>query len=144
MNKSGACVSGIQSETQNIKPRSAGKKIAGTGFSKQRRLLTAAAYKQVFDKPVRSSDQYYTVLARPNGLDRSRLGLAISKKKARLAVSRNRLKRIARESFRHFQASHSADYIVLAGNRCVDASNQQLFQSLEKHWQRVNKKCVEL
>ena len=112
---------------------------------KQAKLLKAADYNHVFDKSVRSSDRYFTVLARPNDLSHPRLGMAFTKKRVKLAVGRNRLKRISRESFRLTQSTlYSADYIVLAGGQCVKATNQQLFQSLEKHWQQLNKKCEEL
>ena len=113
---------------------------------KQARLLKAADYNHVFDKAIRSSDRYFTVLARPNELMHPRLGMAFTKKRVKLAVGRNRLKRITRESFRLTQADkgiYNADYVVLAGAQCVKATNQQLFQSLEKHWQQLNKKCEE-
>ena len=115
---------------------------------KHAKLLKAIEYKYVFDKPVRSSDRYFTVLARPNNLTHSRLGLAFTKKRVKLAVARNRLKRISRESFRLSilagaeQNKCHADYIVLAGPQCKMATNQQLFQSLDKHWQQLNKKCA--
>ncbi|MDT8283270.1 MAG: ribonuclease P protein component, partial [Gammaproteobacteria bacterium] len=105
---------------------------------KQAKLLKAAEYNRVFDKPVRSSDRYFTVLARPNNLQHARLGTAFSKKRVKLAVERNRLKRVARESFRLLQLNLteddelSADFIVLAGAQCVNATNRQLFQSLEQ------------
>ncbi len=107
-------------------------------------MLKAADYNRVFDKPVRSSDRYFTVLARPDNGMRARLGMAFTKKRVKLAVARNRLKRITRESFRLTQDKYIADYVVLAGAQCVKATNQQLFQSLEKHWQQLNKKCEEL
>ena len=124
-------------------------------FPKHAKLLKAADYNHVFDKPVRSSDRYFTVLARPNKLLNARLGMAFSKKRVRRAVARNRLKRISRESFRLVllarqreqtpeQDSLNADYIVLAGAQCEKASNQQLFHSLEQHWQQLNKKCANL
>ena len=111
---------------------------------KNAKLLKAADYNQVFDKPVRSSDRYFTVLARPNMLSHARLGTAFSKKRVKLAVARNRLKRISRESFRQTEEKFSADYVVLAGAQCVNATNQQLFHSLEQHWQQLNKKCEKL
>jgi len=114
-------------------------------FRKQAKLLKAADYNRVFDNPARSSDAYFTVLARPNDLTHPRLGLAFTKKRVKLAVARNRLKRISRESFRLLQLKKnklSVDYIVLAGGRCTKATNQQLFLSLEKHWQQLNKKCA--
>ena len=116
-------------------------------LTKHAKLLKAAEYNYVFDKPVRSSDRYFTVLARPNNLHTSRLGMAFSKKKVKLAVARNRLKRISRESFRLLQLGQSkinADYVVLAGSQCAKATNQQLFDSLEHHWLQFNKKCENL
>jgi len=111
-------------------------------LQKRTRLLKAAEFDQVFDRSVRSSDQYFTVLARPNGLNYPRLGLAISKRRARLAVTRNLLKRITRESFRTSQQCFNADYIVMAGKRGGQGSNTQLFQALEKHWVNLKKKCA--
>jgi ribonuclease P protein component len=111
---------------------------------KNAKLLKAADYNHVFDKPVRSSDRYFTVLARPNKLLHARLGTAFSKKRVKLAVARNRLKRISRESFRLTEEKFSADYVVLAGAQCTKATNQQLFHSLEQHWQQLNKKCEKL
>ena len=113
------------------------------------KLLKAADYNHVFDKPARSSDRYFTVLARPNKLLNARLGLVFSKKRVKRAVARNRLKRISRESFRLVllkqqtdQGEIKADYIVLAGAQCEKASNQQLFHSLEQNWRHLNKKCA--
>lgn len=124
-------------------------------LTKHARLLKAADYNHVFDKPVRSSDRYFTVLARRNNLPQSRLGTAFSKKRVRLAVARNRLKRISRESFRTFytdsvhsdlgysdQEKLAIDYVVLAGPHCTKATNQQLFRSLAIHWQQLIKKCT--
>jgi ribonuclease P protein component len=112
-------------------------------LQKRARLLKAAEFSRVFDKAVRSSDQYFTILARPNEFEYPRLGLAISKKKAKLAVTRNRLKRIIRESFRLQQhALYGADFIVMAGQKGGSASNDHLLQSLEKHWQKLNKLCA--
>lgn len=111
---------------------------------KHTRLLKAADYNQVFKKSVRSSDRYFTVLACPNTYKHARLGMAFTKKRVKLSVARNRLKRISRESFRLAQDKFSADYVVLAGARCSTASNKQLFHSLAQHWQQLYKKCEKL
>jgi len=122
------------------------------GLPKHAKLLKAADYNHVFDKSVRSSDRYFTVLARPNKLMHARMGTAFSKKRVKLAVTRNRLKRITRESFRLIQLAQqpsgqaitNTDFIILAGAQCVKATNKQLFHSLEKHWQQLNTKCAKL
>jgi len=104
-------------------------------FTRQARLLKATEYKNVFDKPYKSVDRYLTILARVNTHDLARLGLAITKKRVKLAVDRNRIKRLIRESFRHSQ-SHliGLDCIVLAKSRTVEANNRTLLHSLAKHW----------
>ena len=110
---------------------------------KRARLSKASEFNRVFDKALRSSDQYFTVLARQNELAYPRLGLAVSKKKAKLAVTRNRLKRIIRESFRHVQHElYRADFIVLAGPYSTTADNRRLNGSLKRHWQKLNKLCA--
>ena len=112
-------------------------------LSKQAKLLNAADFDRVFDKSVRSSDQYFTVLVRPNDLERPRLGMAISKRRVKLAVGRNRLKRLVRENFRLSEQNCSADYVVMAGKRGAVGTNQELIKSLERHWGLLKKKCAD-
>jgi len=116
--------------------------VQRAGLPKHAKLLNAADFNRVFDKSVRSSDQYFTVLASANDLDSPRLGMAISKRRVKLSVTRNRLKRIVRENFRLSQQNCNADYVVLAGKQGATATNQQLRESLEKHWGLLKKKCA--
>jgi ribonuclease P protein component len=85
----------------------------------------------------------FTVLYKENGAQEARLGLAISKKTCRLAVGRNRLKRIVRESFRHHRHDlKGLDVVVLNQAAATRASNKVLFDSLHKHWQRCRSSGV--
>jgi ribonuclease P protein component len=85
-------------------------------------------------------DDFFTVLYRPNGLMRPRLGLAIAKKKVRRAVARNRLKRIIRESFRVAERQlNSFDIVIMARQKAGSALNKELFASLDHHWQLMHK-----
>jgi ribonuclease P protein component len=111
-------------------------------FPPQCRLLTPAAYKNVFARPVKSTDQYFTLLAVRNQFAHPRLGLAIAKKVIKRAVDRNTLKRIARESFRLRQHTLTAlDIVVLARRDALTASPEVLRKSLEKHWLQLVRRC---
>jgi ribonuclease P protein component len=106
-------------------------------FSKDNRLLNAADFGRVFKGATRSRDQLFTVLCRPNTSEAARLGLAISKKHCRRASARNRIKRIVRESFRHHQCELAGiDVVVMNQPAAAAASNAELFNSLNRHWQR--------
>jgi len=85
----------------------------------------------------------FTVLYRPNGTTEPRLGLAIGKKNCRLATGRNRLKRIARESFRLYRPTlGGVDIVVLNQPAAARAKNSALFESLENHWQHCQLKIA--
>ncbi|TVR60726.1 MAG: ribonuclease P protein component [Candidatus Competibacteraceae bacterium] len=107
------------------------------------RLTGARAYTRVFAHPSKSSDRYFTVLARPNALAYPRLGLAISRKVARSAVARNRLKRLVRESFRHHQGRLGGlDVVVMGRVGLVEPDNAVLAAALERHWRRLARSCA--
>jgi ribonuclease P protein component len=110
-------------------------------FTRQQRLLQADDFKRVFEKPERCSDRYFTILyIASHDRDHGRLGLAITKKRARRAVDRNRIKRIIRESFRQHQPHLSGkDIVVLARDETARADNPKLFRSLQQHWQKIAK-----
>jgi ribonuclease P protein component len=109
-------------------------------FGKHNRLLNAADFGRVFQGASRSRDPLFTVLCRPHTTDAPRLGLAISKKHCRHATARNRIKRIVRESFRHHQRELAGlDVVVMNQPGATNASNAQLFNSLDRHWQRCSK-----
>jgi ribonuclease P protein component len=111
-------------------------------FPPQLRLKKPAEYQKVFAKPVKSSDQYFTLLAIKNDLDHPRLGLAIAKKNIKKAVQRNAIKRIVRENFRINQYSlGNIDIVVLARREAVDAPLDLLRKSLERHWLKLVSRC---
>ena len=134
------------------------KDIRQQPFPGSARLRQASDFSRVFSKPVVSSDSCFRVFARHSELGCSRLGLAVSRKVDKRAVGRNRIKRIVRESFRRRvdactrsgktttlerrspEHSLSADIVVLPSRRCASISNPALFQSLEQHWIRLERK----
>ena len=115
-----------------------------TRFPRRARLTEPDDYRQVFKRcRYRLTDRGFTLLAVANRLDRPRLGLAISRKVARSAVSRNRIKRLVRESFRHWQARMDALDIVILGRPGVSTqTNKVLDAALEKLWTQLIEKCA--
>jgi ribonuclease P protein component len=92
----------------------------------------------VFDaRPRRYADRYFTLLVAPRApgaANRPRLGLAISRKQARRAVERNRLKRLIREAFRHRQLDlPSVDIVVMVRSTVCQAENAVLAACLQRH-----------
>jgi ribonuclease P protein component len=111
---------------------------AGTSrFSADRRLKSGSEFDRVFASAERSSDRYFTILARLNDLGRPRLGLAISKRVAKRAVDRNRLKRLVREVFRTQTGLRAKDYVVLARAAAKEADRAVLRTSLVQLFTRA-------
>lgn len=91
--------------------------------------------------PLRCADKYLTLLAIPNGLPYSRLGLAIAKKSVRRAVDRNRVKRLVREYFRlHAHHLPAVDIVVMARPAIVATDNLIVTNALTSHWSRIERK----
>lgn len=112
-------------------------------FPASARLDHSAQFSRVFREGRRSRDACFTLLARPNGLDHARLGMAISRKHSGNAVQRNRIRRIIRESFRHRpDLLAGLDIVVLGRPGIGRMDNARLFASLERHWQRLSKQCA--
>jgi ribonuclease P protein component len=114
--------------------------LPGTaGFSPDQRLHTPAEFGRVFAAPARSSDRFFTVLARAGGRPTARLGLTVSRRAAKRAVDRNKLKRIARESFRHRRDLPPWDFVVLARAGADRAERRVLRASLDRHFEQLTK-----
>ena len=109
------------------------------GFSPDQRLHTPAEFGRVFAEPARSSDRFFTVLARPTGRSAARLGLTVSRRAAKRAVDRNKLKRLARESFRHQRSLPPWDFVVLARAGADRAERRVLRESLDRHFEQLTK-----
>ncbi|WP_317889675.1 ribonuclease P protein component [Spongiibacter pelagi] len=112
-------------------------------FDKSLRLLNAQDYQSVFDNStVKVSCAEFLFLAQQNQLDHPRLGLVIAKKNVRLAVQRNRLKRIIRETFRQEQSRLPAiDVIVLARRGADSLENPELHRQFQQLWRQLDKRA---
>jgi len=113
--------------------------VGDFSFSRKDRLLDAGAYKRVFDGVShRASHKYLLFLAVRNDLQHHRLGLVISKKNVKLAVQRNRIKRIVRECFRnHPTAGPGMDVVMLARKGVDQLDNASLSIIVQQQWRRL-------
>ena len=113
--------------------------VSDFAFPTDHRLLEAADFSRVFDAAEhRASHKHLLMLAVTNELGFHRLGLVIAKKNVRLAVQRNRVKRLIRESFRHLPAPRTGlDVVVLARRGIDQLDNASLSTILRQQWQKL-------
>ena len=81
------------------------------------------------------------MLSRRNEINTARLGLTVSRRVARLAVDRNRLKRLAREAFRCQENLPPLDFVVMANKAAPAAENSELRDSLQRHFDGIIKRA---
>ena len=114
----------------------------GYAFPRRSRLIRGAEFAAVFARRCSAGDRYFSCHGKPNGLDRARLGLAVSRKAARTAVARNRIKRQVREAFRRRQSGITGlDIVVVARPAAAAAPAPALRNSLEGLWTKLAEKC---
>ena len=107
-------------------------------FPRSTRLLTPNDFKRVFKKARKLNYREFTVYICRNGMDNPRLGLAVSKKAAKKAVSRNLIKRVIRESFRLNQVQlRGWDLVFVAKPPAKDLTSAQLHHLLLTIWKRI-------
>ncbi len=111
------------------------------GYSTEVRLRCAADYKGVFDGALFKVHQpHFLFLAKHSELPNSRLGLVVAKKKVRRAHERNRVKRLARESFRlHQHQLGLLDIVVMPKVGIEAVPNAELYQQLQFAWQKLQR-----
>jgi ribonuclease P protein component len=121
------------------------QKVGQATLPRSAKLLKPFDFKRVFGKNVASSDRFFRIIARPSCSGESRLGMAVSRKVDKHAVGRNRIKRVVRESFRHRRAVMTEqggpvlDIVVLARPDSATICKKQLFQSLDRHWLKLER-----
>lgn len=114
--------------------------IACVGFAKKNRLLLPTEYQHVFKNGRKMQSLCFVTIGCVNGKSYARLGLAVAKKNVRLAHDRNRVRRIIRETFRHYQdALKGFDIVVMAQKALEGCNNVLLRQELDRQWQSLVK-----
>ncbi|WP_201528454.1 MULTISPECIES: ribonuclease P protein component [Psychrobacter] len=111
-------------------------------FTKAQRLLTSAAFREVFDAPDRKLHQRHLMaFVRSNTCDQPRIGMALTKRKVPTAVTRNLIKRQIRENFR-LQASklENKDVVFIIKNSVKGLSNKELSNQINNIFKKIEKK----
>lgn len=114
--------------------------IPGYPFPRSLRLLAGKDFQHVFARARRIPGSRLMVLYRSQEPPAAypRIGLAVSRKHARRAVDRNRVKRAAREAFRLRRASlPPVDIIVLSRAGVAELDARQVRDELDRLLEKV-------
>lgn len=108
-------------------------------FTRENRLISKQDFQRVFASRCKIAHKYLVAIYCPSGLQLARLGLVIAKHHIPLAVDRNRIRRILRESFRQQQdALKGLDIIILLRSECTPQGNT-LRQDIDSLWPLLKK-----
>ena len=100
-----------------------------------------AEFRAVRQRGKKLSDAYFNLSVVANNESGPRLGLAIATRTFGTAVARNRIKRLARESFRLNQHDlPPVDVMVSTRDAARTAQLKELRTSLEKHWKSITQR----
>lgn len=101
-------------------------------FGPDRRVRHPADYRRVFsDRKKRLHSPHFVMSYTHSTSGFARMGVVVSKKSAKRAVSRNRIKRLVREYFRLQQDTLKPnDFVIIAKPTAKTASNDEIRQCL--------------
>ena len=111
-------------------------------FTKQQRLLTPAAFREVFDAPERKLHQSHLMaFVRTNTHEQPRVGMAITKRKVPTAVARNLIKRQIREHFRIKSLKlESKDIVFIVKKSVKGLDSKELKNEINNIFKKIEKK----
>ena len=87
-------------------------------YGRHRRIVKTDEFSSVFRLRPAFRTEHFALYQRPNTLDHPRLGIVVAKRLAQRAVTRNMIKRIAREAFR-LTALPNVDCIIRLTSQIV-------------------------
>jgi ribonuclease P protein component len=112
--------------------------MAGARFPRAARILKPQDFTRLRRTARRVGCRHFNAEAAPGTGECARLGLAVSRRVSTSAVRRNRIKRIARDSFRKIRATLPLVDVLLIARESADAqSNEILRADLDALWQRL-------
>jgi ribonuclease P protein component len=108
------------------------------GLRAGQKLSTAAEFERARKSQHRQADSLFSIQWIENSRECARIGMAVGVRAVGAAVTRNRVRRLIRESFRlRRQELPAVDIFVIARSGTRSASNAQIFTSLARLWQGI-------
>ncbi len=103
-------------------------------------MLRPSEFKRVFDKTQKKVvTTNFVLLSSSSDAERHRIGLIVAKKRLKLAVQRNRIKRLCRETFRTSSMQAPAiDVIVMLRQSIADVYDPDLAVELQKALHKID------
>ena len=112
-------------------------------FRASHRLHSTVEFDRVYRTGRRAGDGLFAVNALANGLDHPRLGMSVSTKTVGNSVSRNRVRRLIREVFRHHSPEFPPiDFVVTSRHGARAADRPALLTSLERLFAEATRKVA--
>jgi len=111
-------------------------------FTKRDRLLKKAEFDLAFKQGRRFSAGSFLAMVAPNEHGHARLGFALAKKNAPLAVQRNRIRRLLRERFRLGQAALGTVDLVISLRGKPPSGASELTAAVQDFWQQLARRCA--
>ena len=116
-----------------------------TASAKKIKIVKKQQFDAVFSYKKRMSTDRILIYYRPNNNEFSRLGIITSKKNARLAHDRNRIRRILKEQFRTlYNQIPSCDFVVISKKNAAEAQNHEIRECFTRLIQKITRKCEKL
>tara|TARA_B100000315_G_C14313290_1_gene467364 strand:- start:266 stop:703 length:438 start_codon:yes stop_codon:yes gene_type:complete len=106
--------------------------------SRVKRLTNKLNFNHVLSSSTRSEDKLFSVFFVKNKIKHCRLGVSLPKKTIAKAATRNKIKRIIKNSFSvFFQATKGIDVVVRAKREPQTNTSDKIQQSLDQHWKTI-------
>jgi ribonuclease P protein component len=110
-------------------------------FPRELKLLKTDEFSSVFSFRKRIASPTLVLHYQPNQLGHPRMGLVVSKKIARLSVSRNYMRRVLRELFRKNKSNFKAIDFIIRPQKSFCAKNyDEIVQEFDMLVGKLNKK----
>jgi len=119
-------------------------------YERRMRLVRKGDFDRAFREGSRARGAIVLVVARPNGLDVTRLGLSVGKSIWKSAVKRNKIRRVFRESFRtsYPDLPRGMDLVLIPGAPKLvpefEATRAELVRMAHKATRRCEERAAEI